>query len=268
MPNLQQTTVTQPVSDQQRACNYLAAYASTMLGCGASCIRITRNMDRMAGTLGLAVDLIILPSHVSVTLTDEATGTCTHSSCAIAKLPISYNVNTRLSRLSWDVAEGRLTLRESEARFKEIARQSSTVSKPLLVVLVAFANASFCRLFGGDWQAMTAVGAATVVGYLLKMWLLKHKVDLKLMIVTCSFVSSLIGSLCYVLHWGSTPEIALGTSVLYLIPGIIYINAVSDMLTNHYLCWLSRFMQALIMTACIAIGLTGGYLLMDIKMFL
>ena len=66
---------------------------------------------------------------------------------------------------------------------------------------------------------------------------------------------------------GSTPELALGASVLYLIPGIPYINSVSDMIDNHHLCAFARFMNAVILTVCIAIGLTGGFLIMNIRLF-
>ena len=66
---------------------------------------------------------------------------------------------------------------------------------------------------------------------------------------------------------GSTPEIALGTSVLYLIPGVPYINAVSDMIDRHYLCAFSRFADAVVLTACLSAGLCGGMLVLGLRWF-
>ena len=34
----------------------------------------------------------------------------------------------------------------------------------------------------------------------------------------------------YLMHWGDTPDMALGTSVLYLIPGVPLINAIMDII--------------------------------------
>ena len=251
----------------QHISSFLAEYASMMLGAGSSCIRITKNMNRMVQTIGLTVDMIILPNHISITLLDSDNIHMSHASRSIAKVPVSFTLITALSKLSWMVAEGKFSILESERVYRRLVGDATTVRPGVLVWLVAAANASFCRLFGGDWTSMAIVALATLLGYLLKLSLVRRRVDYKAIVIFCAFVSSLIGSLGYVLHLGTTPEIALGTSVLYLIPGIIYINGVSDLLAGHYLCWLSRSMHGIILTSCIAIGLTLGYLLMNIKLF-
>lgn len=87
------------------------------------------------------------------------------------------------------------------------------------------------------------------------------------MVLLASFVSAVVGSGGYVFGITATPEIALGTSVLYLIPGIPYINSVSDMIDGHYLCFFSRTMQAIVLTGCIAAGLTLAFMIMNIKIF-
>ena len=35
---------------------------------------------------------------------------------------------------------------------------------------------------------------------------------------------------------GSTPDIAIATSILYLVPGIPFLNGFSDMIAGHYTC--------------------------------
>ncbi len=67
--------------------------------------------------------------------------------------------------------------------------------------------------------------------------------------------------------WGTTPEIALGTSVLYLIPGVPYINAISDIIGRHYLCALSRFMDACVLTCCLSAGLCIGMFILGLNWF-
>ena len=66
---------------------------------------------------------------------------------------------------------------------------------------------------------------------------------------------------------GTTPEIALGTSVLYLIPGVPYINAISDIIGRHYLCALSRFMDACVLTCCLSAGLCIGMFILGLNWF-
>ena len=247
-------------------CRFFAEYASYMLGCGATCMRIDRNMDRMARRIDATVDMTILPSHILITLTDRTTGESAHHTCGIARIPVNYDMNTRLSKLSWLVAEQKVGIADAAGMFRHIIN-ARMVNPWLVMCVVVLANASFCRLFGGDIPAMTIVAFATLIGYSLKNIMLAQHVDIKLTFLACAFVSATIGSAAYIFGIGATADVALGTSVLYLIPGIPYINSVSDMLDGHYLCAFSRFAHATVLTACIALGLTGGILLMNLKVF-
>ena len=84
----------------------------------------------------------------------------------------------------------------------------------------------------------------------------------------CAFVTYFAdGSRKFIFHIGNTPDIAVGTSILYLIPGVPYINVVSDMLDHHYLCAFSRFIDACILTACLSLGLCFGMLILKIEWF-
>ena len=65
------TTMNNGASSRDDDCRFLGDYASYMLGCGATCERITRNVARMANAVGAKADLMILPSHIVVTLIDN-----------------------------------------------------------------------------------------------------------------------------------------------------------------------------------------------------
>ena len=143
---------------------------------------------------------------------------------------------------------------------------SKRIPRYVVLGLASCANASFCRLFGGDPASMAIVFIATLAGFYLKQTLLSDHIDSRIVTFAAAFLSSVIGAAGYVFHLGATPELALGTSVLYLIPGIPYINCMSDMLEGHYLCFFSRFVQSSVLTACLALGLSGGLILMNLQM--
>lgn len=238
-----------------------------MLGCGATCLRITKNLNRMAAAVDGRVDLVILPSHVLVALTRADGNECVQYEAPIAKLPIDFAINTRLSNLSWKVAEKRITVDRAAEMFWRIV-DSGRISPLWVWLLVVAANMSFCRIFGGDWGSVVLVGIATLAGYRLKTWLMGRGMDAKPVFALSAFVAALISITGYfVTGLTATPNVALATSVLFLIPGIPYINAVSDMLAGHYLCAFSRFMNALLLTACIAAGMACAILLLRVDMF-
>lgn len=245
-------------------CMFFAKYASCMLGCAATCSRIQKNINRMASAGGYDVELTILPAHCIVTLTDADGMSYSHSS-TIAHLPNDYALNTRLSNLSWRVAEGKLTLAEAKAEFPKLL-EGQRYDDWIVLLLVAAANAAFCRIFGGDWRGMCIVAVATLIGYTFKILLTRQRVNYMVVTTVSAFTAAVVGTVGYVFDGiTSTPEVALATSVLFLIPGIPYINSVNDLLTDHYLCAFSRFAKATIITACITVGLTAAFLLMKIS---
>lgn len=250
----------------EEACAFLSEYATWLLGCGATCIRIEKNVKRMAEAWHVSQEMTILPSHIHISVWDTEK---THSCNTLARMQhtgINFNINTQLSKLSWAVADKRINFAEAQQRCKEIT--ASPPANPWLVLMLAsLANASFCRLFEGDLISMLIVFCATLAGYRLKQVMLEDKHDVRFVFFCSAFFSSVIGSAGYVFGWGETPGTAIGTSVLYLIPGIPYINSVSDLLDSHYICAFSRFMNAAVLTACLSAGLCGGLLLMNIKWF-
>lgn len=248
---------------------FLSRYGAYLLGCGATCIRLETNLNRMAAVWGKKIEITIMPRHLHITVlpldNDEDEDTYTNV-VTVRNIPVDFNMNTCLSRLSWEVADGRIGFSMARHRLNEIVSRR-TGNDWVTLLLVSIANASFCRLFGGDITAMAIVATATAVGYFLKLTLLKYKVDTRLVFILCAFVSTVIGSTDYLFSFGATPALSLGASVLYLVPGIPFLNSFSDMLYRHYICAFSRFMDAMILTGCLSLGLCAGMLLMNVGMF-
>ena len=247
-------------------CLFLSEYASWLLGSGATCIRLERNVNRMAAAWGCEAVMTILPRHIHMTVALPDRADSYTYIIATRSMAISFDINTRLSQLSWAIADGKVDFASAKERFSE-AVGARGADKRLVLLLAACANAAFCRLFNGDWQAVAVVFLSTMAGYYLKQVMCEHKADMRVVFIVCAFVSSVLGATDALFHLGSTPEIAVGTSVLYLVPGIPYLNSFSDMIAGHYICSFSRFLHAVILTCCLSIGLCGGMLLMNMGMF-
>lgn len=245
---------------------FLGRYCAALLGAGATCIRIEKNAGRIARAYGMTAELLVMPRHVHVGLYDSAGAGCGCLLAAVPHAPISFEVNTRLSRLSWAIADRRTGYAAALREFSSIVGAAAP-DQGRVMLLVALANASFCRLFGGDAAAMLIVGIATLAGYCMKIRLLRRGTDMRVVALVCSFVSSVLGATDMLFSIGATPDVALGTSVLYLVPGIPLLNSFSDMLYRHYLCALGRLTDALVLTACLSAGLCAGMILMNAGMF-
>lgn len=250
----------------KEVCIFLSEYAARLLGCGATCARIEKNIQRMSEAFGVDTEMTIMPSHIHLSVWDKSHEESFTNIRRIRKSMISFKINTLLSKLSWKISDEKMSMQEARLLFVEIV-QSPPENPYLVLLLASLANASFCRLFGGDLISMLIVFVATAIGYRIKQIMLEEKMDVRFVFFCSAFFSSVVAACGHLFNLGETPEIALGTSVLYLIPGIPYINSVSDMLDGHYICSFSRFMDAAILTACLSTGMCGGLLLMDLSWF-
>lgn len=246
---------------------FLSRYAAVILAAGSTSARCEKTVYRMATCFGYDVDMTILPRSVMMTVRKKGTDQPCTVNEKIPEIGLNFYFISSLSRLSWRVRDDNIGLEETEREFERII-STKRMNMLLVTLLTGFANASFCRLFEGDWMAMLIVFIATVNGFWLKNSL--HKVwhwDMRMAILMAACSSSIIASCGFHLNITATPDVALGTSVLYLIPGIPYINSVSDLIHGHLLCSVSRFINASVITTCLGIGLSLGILIMNIQYF-
>lgn len=243
---------------------FLRDYATELYASGATTIRIEKNIGRIVAAWGVRADFSVLPTCIIINMWDKDESTSYNISGKIPADRINFNTISKLSGLSWDISENRLNEKEAKEKFRAITSEKR-LNPWIVLVLVGLANASFCNLFGGDAISMAIVFIATVDGFLLKQKLPAMGIDYRIVIIMAACLSSLICCSGFVFHLGKTPEIALATSVLYFVPGIPFSNAVCDFIYGHYVCGISRFMHATIITLCLSLGLSLAFLILNLK---
>lgn len=233
--------------------DFVAEYATHLLGSGVHTSRVIRNSQRIGTSQGIDIQLSSFQRSTIVTAHDPESGEAVTRVVKIPALPISFERNSDLSALSWDALDERLPLAEIRARYEQLI--SKPRIDPIFVLLtVGLANASFCRLFGGDWTAMSIVFTSTLVGFAAKQRMQAHGLNHFLTFIISSFLASLCASIA--LRFDCTSETALATSVLFLVPGVPLINGVIDIVEGHVLIGCSRLIGALLLILCIAVGLS------------
>lgn len=242
--------------DIQELSDFLMDYVTSMIGSGVHTARAVRSVSRIAEVMGYGVDLTIFQRNITMTVKHPEDYSIRRTYVRrIPDLGINFRTISELSGLSWDTYDHQLSLAEVKRRFKEIMAEGR-ISRWRVLVLVAFANAAFCRLFDGDFIAMALVFAATLVGFFIRQEMFARKANHMVVFTVSSFVASMVASIGIYCNWGNTPEIALATSVLFLIPGVPLMNSIIDILGGHILIGVSRAINATILIICIALGLS------------
>lgn len=233
--------------------DFVAEYATYLLGSGVHTSRVIRNSRRIGKSQGIDIQLSAFQKSIVMTAHDDSTGENITRVVGIPALPISFERNSDLSALSWEAVDEHLPLDEIRVRYERLISKPSI--DPIFVLLtVGLANASFCRLFGGDWTAMSIVFTSTLVGLAAKQRMQAHKVNHFIIFILSAFIASLCASAA--LSFDCTAHICLATSPLFLVPGVPLINGIIDILDGHVLIGFSRLVNAMSLIVCIAVGLS------------
>lgn len=239
----------------QELTNFLSEYTAKMLSIGTYTARIEHCVRRIADAYDYEASLMIFVRHFIISVMDPADNSIRRTYVKTgATAQISFDLISELSALSWEIYDEKIPLARAKAAFTQIlTSQKRNFAKT--IVLLSVANAAFCELFGGDGGAMALVFAATAFGICARHLLSKLKINLKIQYIAVSFAVSFIVSLGARYGLSATPDVAVGSSILFLIPGVWLINSVFDILNENMLVGISRGLNTGLLIICIAIGL-------------
>jgi uncharacterized membrane protein YjjP (DUF1212 family) len=234
--------------------NCLLEVGGILMESGASTHRIKIALERLGDGLGYDTEILITHKTVFLLLKNNDTNEVFNSFKKTPPHSVNFTAVSEISKLSWKVLEGKLLLEELKNeinRIKKIPRYSFL----LVMVFVSFADAAFCRLFGGLYIDMGVAFVATLFAFLVRHYILKIKFNMYLSVVFSALTASLIAGTGTFLHNGDTNHMAFATSVLFLIPGVPLINSFSDLMDGYTMNGLVRGAHAMIIALSISLGM-------------
>ncbi len=267
------TAQTQDTLEQEALLDFLLRFATIQTSVGVQTSRIVLNTTRVAEAYGYDITMMLFQRNVAISLIPHrspsrgtyreahpTTGMTHHRS-----LPLNFLLNAELSRLSWWAYDTRPAITDLATRLDEVLA-SPRVNRWMILLLISVANAAFCLLFGGDATAASFVWIGTALAFYVRQELnLRHAYHY-LTVFVAAFLSSLVAGLCSLTGWSETPEVALGTSVLFLIPGVPFINSMIDFFDGYILNGVSRIINAIFIVLSITLGLSITLLLLNLRL--
>ena len=215
-----------------------------------------RNTKRIGTALGCETHLNLSMKTMTLTVRDEETGDIITEVIDIPTLPIKFVLNSDLSALSWEIHDRKLSIDEAEKRYQEVLAGSNRQPFWQAWLLISMSNACFCALFGGDLFACLLVALDTAAGFYLRKFLIGRGLNHYVAITLAAAISIAIPALGIYLGCPTeTGSMALATSVLYLIPGVLLINGIIDIVEGHTLSGTYRLIHGALIILSIACGM-------------
>jgi len=225
-----------------------------LLEYGADSNRIERNVTRIGKALGCE-DIHIFISHNSIMITTAVENGFRTKIRRVKKHAINMTIISGISRMSWKVLNKELDREAVRSELHRIANIPSHYPRWLVIVMVGAACASFSQLFGGTWliAGITFI-SASVAMFVRQELNLRHYNVFLIILASASTASILAGGLSLLTN-AADPSIALASSVLLLVPGVPMINSIKDMVDGYTMVGLTRAINGVIISLCIALGL-------------
>lgn len=237
---------------------------------GAEISRVEETIDRICRYFGVeSGSAFVLSNGIFVTAGSERE----RYFAKVQHIPVSgthLNRVTAVNQLSREIAEGKHSLEDVRRVLEEIKRMPGK-RWYTQVLASGIGSAAFCCLFGGNWGDTLS---ALVAGLLLYLFVLFISVPHLSKIVGNIGGGALVTVVCSVMYLadaGQHLNFMIIGSIMPLVPGVAFTNAIRDMADGDYISGSVRMLDALLVFLSIAIGvgmafnlisgITGGKLL-------
>jgi uncharacterized membrane protein YjjP (DUF1212 family) len=232
----------------------LLKISSLLMTSGANTNRILLILDQFSMLMHADAQVFINHKAFIISLTDMDTGDKTTQ---VKRLPANVVNFTTISELS----EAAVRAEKEDWSFEQIRAEVDRIDKlkhhPRLITLtlVSLAGGGLCILFGGDYLSFAVVFVATFLGLFVRQTFVHRAFNAYLAAFFGALVAGLIAA--SILHFipNIDPNIAIATSVLFLVPGVPLINSFTDFIDGYILTGFVRLMNGLLFVFSIAFAL-------------
>lgn len=237
---------------------------------GAEISRVEETMERICTYYGVhSGNAFVLTNGIFATVGGKS------ESCfaKVEHIPVSGTHLDRVAavnQLSREIGEGRYTVQEVAARLEAI-RNMPGKTRFMQILASGCGSAAFCFLFGGTWRDSAVALAAGFLLYLYVLFVSGPHLSKIMGNLSGGALVTAVCSAMYVLGAGPHLNYMIIGSIMPLIPGVPFTNAIRDIADGDYISGSVRMLDALLVFFCIAIGvgvglsvmgwLTGGTLL-------
>lgn len=241
----------------------LLEIGSLLIISGANTERVKVTLGRIAGAFACETDLLITNNALMLTLNYQDNNKTFTRVKWVPTTHLNFNLISDISTMSWKIVEEKWSVEQINKEIHLLNRRA-LYPRYLILLLVALAGASFCRLFGGGLTEMILCFLGTLLGLYVRQETSKLKFNFYLCIFFASLTSSFLVGLYSLLNPNEEFSHALSTSVLFLIPGVPMINSFSDLIDGNILNGATKGVNVLVIAFAIALGLSVTLLIFNL----
>ncbi len=237
---------------------------------GAEIFRVEETMDRICRYYGIqSVNSFVLSNGIFTTSGNERE----EIFAKVQHIPVSGTHLDRVAevnQLSREIEKGCLNPDEVIRRLDQI-RVMPGKPKTMQILASGIGSACFCFLFGGNLMDSFSAFGTGILLYVYVIFISAPHLSKIVGIIGGGALVTFLCTVLYLLQWGEHLNFMIIGSIMPLIPGVAFTNAIRDIADGDYISGSVRMLDAMLVFFCIAMGvglvfslfrhLTGGVLL-------
>ncbi len=243
--------------DRHKPIGFMLRLVKALHTYGVPTYELERLMARVADQLDYGVQIIAVPTSITMTFMQEEDNPQTY-----VIRSNSGEVNVDKLRLTMEVAQdvisGELSSEEGAQRLSDINRSKPVHNKIWMVFCFSLVSASIARIFNGGWQEVVS---ASVIGFIVGL-LVNNSPRLQsvssLMPALCAFIAAIVSFAFN--HWLGlhSTYIPIVSGIIVLVPGLMLTIAMAELATQNLVSGTSRLLGAGMIFIQMAFGVAIG----------
>lgn len=255
------------MSDTESALELSFLMGTLLLENGAEISRVQETMERVAASYKVEkFNLYVLSNAIFANGTEEGISHKTEIKY-VKSYTIHFGRISAVNQLSREIAEGKHSIAEAYEIAQKIADIPYT-SMLLQVLACGIGSAGFCYIYGGTVLDSSIALICGVVAQLFLSFADRHRMSKFITNIAASALVAAIALTLMNLGLGDNSNMIIAGSIIRLVPGVALTTSIRDFFNSDYLSGTIRLIDALLVGACIAIGVGVVFKLSSILSFL
>lgn len=225
-----------------------------LLESGAEIYRVEESIQRLLHAYGIAeADPFVIPNCIIVSFTTPEGQAMTQ----VRRMPshgTDVDLLERYNDLCRHLCAETPPLPDAQARLAHIVEKPRVYPLPVLLGAYILGTGSFAFLFGGNgWDALCAGICGLAIGLALTAMTWLHT-NLFFKSMLGAFLSALLAQFFVHAGLGAHSEIIIISAFMALVPGIMFTNAIRDVMAGDMVAGITKIADALLTGVAIALG--------------
>ncbi|MBS5062729.1 MAG: threonine/serine exporter family protein [Hungatella hathewayi] len=220
---------------------------------GAEIFRVEETIGRICRHFGVeTVNVFIMSNGIIVTAGDEKE----QYFAKVEHIPVrgsSLNRVAAVNQLSREIEENRYSIGEVKDCLDSIQRMPGK-SKRMMTLAAGIGSAAFCYIYGGSLRDSFSSFLAGLVLYVFVLEISKPYMSKIVANICGGALVTLVSIVLYHVGVGENLNHMIIGSIIPLVPGVAFTNAIRDIADEDYISGSVRMLDAMLVFFCIAMG--------------